>query len=121
MKNPAPRLFFCETLLEEYEHMQQPWLDPAEIDAIKADIYDYREDPKGRYELDFGGEMMNRIYQLFNKAQTDEAKKTYTAPKADPEQPDDETKKIASEIIGGTGGNGLQQGNGIRKIFEKPI
>ena len=126
MKNPSPRLFFCETLLEEYAHMDQPELNKTELASIKADINNYRRDPKGdpkrRSELEFGGEMMSRIYQLFNHAQTDEAKKTYTPPKPEPEKPDIEM--IAGAVIGpgpGDGGNGHQQGNGIRRIFETPI
>ena len=126
-KYPHARLLFCETVLEEYERMEQPELDKDELYKIKADINAFRKNPGGRAELDFGGEMMRRIYQIINKAQADEAKKTYTPPPDAPKQLDanTETKQLISDAImataTGDGENGGPQGNGIRKLFERPI
>lgn len=74
------RLLFCETLLEEYEGMEQPQLDPDELADIKASLREYREmyrvmdeSQREHAEPAFEGEVLKRIYRLMNKAQKDNA------------------------------------------------
>src|SRR5215203_4268026 len=74
------RLLFCEVLLEEYDGLDQPPLDPEGLAKIKDSLQEYREmyrvmDDSHREHAEpaFAGEMMGRIYALFNKAQATHA------------------------------------------------
>ena len=70
------RLLLCEVLLEEYEAMDQPPLDAAAIDEIRATINKYlntcgRMDDQQRAKAEMGlnGEMVSRLYKLICQAQ----------------------------------------------------
>src|SRR6185503_16404019 len=106
------RLLFCETLLEEYESLDQPPLDKTKLQTIRTEISDYRRTNPADVaeETAFGGAMMKRIYQLINEAQTAQAKRTYTGP-------DDSS----SAPLKSDGENGHQRGNGTGLGYEKSI
>jgi len=112
------RLLFCETLLEEYEVLDQTELDKDELPKIRADINSYRRDDKDEPEEVFDGRMLKRIYQLINKAQ----RKGETRHAGSDKSPRNvaETKKVVDG--GGAGaGNGHQQSKGIGARYDKPI
>jgi hypothetical protein len=98
------RLLFCETLLEEYESLDQPPLDKAKLETIKTEISEYRRTHPADVaeETAFGGAMMKRLYQLINEAQRTQAKRTYTGP--------DDSGSATSK---GDGENGHQRSNGF--------
>ena len=113
-EEPLARLLFCETLLEEYESLDQPPLDQNKLRKIRAEINTYRRRNPADVpeETVFGGEMMKRIYQLINEAQREGAKKTY-------ESPDAGAENVATG--NGDSDNGRQPGNGILPGYEKSI
>ena len=104
------RLLFCETLLEEYESLEQPPLDKGKLQTIRNEINEYRRTNPADVgeETAFGGAMMKRIYQLINEAQRAQAKTTNTSP--------DES---SSATLKGDGENGHQRSNGFG--FEKSV
>lgn len=103
------RLLFCETLLEEYETLDQPPLNKNKLQTIRNEINEYRRHNAQDVaeETAFGGAMMKRIYELINEAQRQQAKTTYTGP--------DDSSAVT---VKGDGENG-HQGNGGGLGYDK--
>ncbi|HXC71741.1 MAG TPA: patatin-like phospholipase family protein [Pyrinomonadaceae bacterium] len=110
-KNPRARLLFCETLLEEYESLEQPPLDQKKLQKIRDKIVQKRaENPEDiAKETVFGGELMKEIYQLINDAQTEKAKTSDTGPEDPP----------PAVTVKTDGENGHQRGSGIALGYER--
>jgi Patatin-like phospholipase len=106
------RLLFSEALLEEYESLDQPPLDQNELQTIKAEIQAYRHKRPDDVseETVFGGVMMKRIYELINKAQREQARKTYMG-----------ADEASSTTGSGDGENGHQLSIGPGLEYEKSI
>ena len=120
---PLARLLFCEVLLEEYESLEPlPW-DENELKNIRTEINTYRrQNPEDvDKETAFGGEMMKRIYKLINKAQREQAKKTYTGPENTSDAAEEKKGMDGVTVGTGNGDNGRSQSNVVELGYEKSI
>ena len=75
-KDPLRRLLLCEVLIEEYESLEQPALDPTELSLIKQEIEAHHVAYQGRSDEartdadnDLNGRLVKRIYKLMSEAQ----------------------------------------------------
>ena len=115
------RLLFCETLLEEYEGLEQPKLDRAELEAVKKEIQDFKKTPDSpdiTIEQEFTGKLLKRIYRMINLAQEAQAKSVRAGCEQNYESVADSAERaknieeaVVREVYGDIDG-GYSQGNG---------
>ena len=95
-ETPTNQIYFAEILLEEYEGLNQPGLDEAEVREIRKQLNDYRNTvgcPRREPQPVFEGRILKRIYQLIYEAQERTAKQT--APSAS--EKDSDAKEFMSQ------------------------
>ena len=122
------RLLFCETLLEEYESLEdQPRLNPEKLQRIRDKIKDERDSFKDDLskETAWAGRIMKEIYELINEAQNARAEKTYKAPADGSDKiSDGAEKKVVMDgaiVAKGNGGGDNQGGNGAGLGHDQSI
>ncbi|HEY0763301.1 MAG TPA: patatin-like phospholipase family protein [Pyrinomonadaceae bacterium] len=76
IKDSLRRVLVCEVLLEEYESLGQPALDPAELQAVKDEIEEHHrkcasmsEVERADAEEELNGKLVKKIYALMSFAQ----------------------------------------------------
>ena len=95
-ETPTNQIYFAEILLEEYEGLNQPGLDEAEVREIRKQLNDYRNTvgcPRREPQPVFEGRILKRIYRLIYEAQERTAKQT--APSAS--EKDSDAKEFMSQ------------------------